>query len=90
MKQAPIKKTTQNTNIATEKDAILKARKTQLANTKDKGFKWLTKNSRDFLASGYITGNHTAEERIREIADRAEEILKIKGYSEKFYHYMSE
>ena len=90
MKQAPIKKTTQNKNIATEQDALLKARKTQLANENNKGFEWLTKNSRDFLAAGYISGNHTAEERIREIADRAEEILKIKGFSDKFYHYMSE
>ena len=88
MKQAPIKKTTQNKNIATEQDALLKARKTQLANENNKGFEWLTKNSRDFLAAGYISGNHTAEERIREIADRAEEILKIKGFSDKFYHYM--
>ncbi len=90
MKQAPIKKTTQNKNIATEQDALLKARKTQLTNESNKGFEWLTKNSRDFLAAGYISGNHTAEERIREIADRAEEILKIKGFSDKFYHYMSE
>ena len=90
MKQAPIKKTTQNKNIATEQDALLKARKTKLANENNKGFEWLTKNRRDFLEAGYIYGNNTAEERIREIADRAEEILKIKGFSDKFYHYMSE
>ena len=38
MKQAPIKKTVQNKNIVTEQDALLKARKTQLANKKTKGF----------------------------------------------------
>ena len=31
------------------------------------GFDWLTKNSRIFLAAGYIAEGVTAEERIREI-----------------------
>ena len=54
------------------------------------GFKWLTDHSRNFLSAGYISPGTRAETRIREIADRAEELLGIKGYSEKFYHYMSE
>ena len=53
-------------------------------------FKWLTDHSRNFLSAGYISPNTRAETRIKEIADRAEELLGIKGYSEKFYHYMSE
>ncbi len=54
------------------------------------GFNWLTEHSRDFLAAGYIKAEIKAETRIREIADRAEKILGIKGYSDKFYNYMSE
>ena len=53
-------------------------------------FKWLTDHSRNFLSAGYISPGTRAETRIKEIADRAEELLGIKGYSEKFYHYMSE
>ena len=53
-------------------------------------FKWLTEHSRQFLAAGYINPEVSAETRIREIADRAEEILGIKGYGNKFFKYMSE
>lgn len=52
--------------------------------------KWLTDNSRKFLESGYLLPGVTAEERIREIANRAEEILGIEGYADKFYGYMAE
>lgn len=50
---------------------------------------WLTENSRKFLSSGYLTEGTTPEVRIREIADRAEEILKIDGFADKFYGYMA-
>lgn len=53
-------------------------------------FEWLNEHSRNFLGSGYLSEGATAEMRIREIADRAEQILKIPGYSDKFYNYMSE
>ena len=53
-------------------------------------FKWLTEHSRKFLAAGYINPEISAETRIREIANRAEEILGIKGYGDKFFKYMSE
>jgi len=52
--------------------------------------KWLTENSRKFLASGYLTEGATPEGRIREIAERAEAILKIDGFADKFYGYMAE
>lgn len=52
--------------------------------------KWLTENSRKFLGSGYLTEGATPEGRIREIAERAEEILKIDGFADKFYGYMAE
>jgi ribonucleoside-diphosphate reductase alpha chain len=52
--------------------------------------KWLTENSRKFLSGGYLAEGQSAEDRIRQIADRAEEILGIDGYSDKFYGYMEE
>ncbi|MCG2430101.1 ribonucleoside-diphosphate reductase subunit alpha [Aequorivita xiaoshiensis] len=88
-----------NTNLDTqtptsnsETDHLVNARKEALHNTSEEkqGFKWLTEHSRNFLASGYLTPGVTPEERIREIADRAEQILDIPGYADKFYHYMSE
>src|SRR5699024_8710140 len=51
-------------------------------------FKWLNEHSRNFLNSGYLAEGVTHEQRIREIADRAEEILGIEGFSDKFYKYM--
>ncbi|HBR96541.1 MAG TPA: ribonucleoside-diphosphate reductase subunit alpha [Gammaproteobacteria bacterium] len=50
---------------------------------------WLTENSRRFLEGGYLQTGETAEGRIREIADRAEAILGIDGYADKFYGYMA-
>ena len=52
-------------------------------------FYWLNEDSRRFLKRGYLKDNQTAEERIKEISDNAEKILKIKGFSDKFYNYMS-
>lgn len=50
---------------------------------------WLNEKSRSFLARGYLAEGQTAEERIRVIADKAEEYLKRDGFSDKFYEYMS-
>ena len=72
---------------------LVNARKDTLSKLKTeegKGFEWLNEYSRKFLASGYLTEGVSPEERIREIGDRAEEILQIPGYSDKFYGYMSE
>ncbi len=52
--------------------------------------KWLNEHSRLFLSRGYLTEGVTAEGRVRFIADKAEEILGIEGFSDKFYGYMSE
>jgi ribonucleoside-diphosphate reductase alpha chain len=52
--------------------------------------KWLNENSRKFLENGYLLPGVTPEERIREIADHAEKILKKPGFSDKFYEYMSQ
>ena len=51
-------------------------------------FDWLNKDSRTFLSRGYIPKGQSAEDRIREIADKAEEFLDIEGFSDKFYDYM--
>ncbi len=58
--------------------------------TTEKTFEWLNENSRKFLAAGYLGEGLTAEERILNIAKRAEEILQMPGYADKFYHYMSQ
>ena len=50
---------------------------------------WLNENSRLFLSRGYLTEGVSAEERIKQIADKAEEYLKIDGFSNKFYNYIS-
>lgn len=50
---------------------------------------WLNDNSRKFLAKGYLSKSKSAEERIKEIALKAEEILKKPGFADKFYNYMS-
>lgn len=52
--------------------------------------KWLNEHSKLFLSRGYLTEGVTAEDRVRFIADKAEEILGIEGFSDKFYGYMSE
>ena len=52
-------------------------------------FEWLNDDSRTFLSRGYLQPGTTAEERIRKIADAAEEILDRDGFSDKFYDYMS-
>ena len=82
-----------NQEKQTEANPLIDARKKSLNQIKTSGtggFKWLTDHSRQFLAAGYLTEGVSAEQRIREIADRAEQILQIPGYSDKFYNYMSE
>ena len=81
--------TEQKTNNQSE---LLTARKKTLQDnqTTQKGdFAWLTEHSRKFLASGYLVDGVSPEERIREVADRAEAILNKPGFSDKFYNYMS-
>lgn len=53
------------------------------------GFEWLNQPARDFLSRGYLLDGQTAEQRVREIANKAEEYLGIEGYADKFYEYMS-
>lgn len=50
-------------------------------------YSWLNEKSRAFLSRGYLSEGETPEERFQKIADTAEKILKIKGFSEKFLTY---
>lgn len=81
-----------NTTENRTENELVNARKKSLQQLKTKtdgDFSWLTEHSRKFLASGYLTEGVTPEERIKEIADRAEQILGIPGYADKFFNYMS-
>ena len=78
-------------NKSVDRDTLINARKTGLLDQqKNRPFDWLTEHSRNFLASGYLSPGLSPEKRIREIAERAQEILGIEGYADKFYHYMSQ
>ncbi|MBL86442.1 MAG: ribonucleoside-diphosphate reductase subunit alpha [Winogradskyella sp.] len=81
-----------NSTESKVENELINARKKSLQQLKTKtdgDFSWLTDHSRKFLASGYLTEGVSAEERIKEIADRAEQILGIPGYADKFFNYMS-
>ena len=52
-------------------------------------FYWLNEDSRLTLERGYLNEGETPEGRIQDIADTAENILGIEGFSDKFYDYMS-
>ena len=58
--------------------------------TSTKKFEWLNENSRKFLAAGYLGDGLSAEERIANIAKRAEQLLDMPGFADKFYDYMSQ
>ncbi len=53
-----------------------------------KNIYWLNKDARFFLEKGYLKTNETPEERMREIAEYAEKILKIRGFADKFEDYL--
>ncbi len=57
--------------------------------TKRKDFYWLNDDSRLFLSRGYLLEGQTAEERLKDIADEAENILGIKGFADKFHGYLA-
>jgi ribonucleoside-diphosphate reductase alpha chain len=51
---------------------------------------WLNKDSRKFLERGYLLEGETPEQRIQDIADRAQALLDdMPGFSDKFVDYMS-
>jgi ribonucleoside-diphosphate reductase alpha chain len=52
-------------------------------------FYWLNEDSTEFLRRGYLLEGVQPRERVREIAEHAEDILGIDGFADKFYKYMS-
>ena len=51
-------------------------------------FDWINDESITFLRRGYLSEGEQPLERIRTIADHAENLLGIDGFSDKFYEYM--
>ena len=75
------------------RENLIQARKSSMKKfnkDSEKSFEWLNENSRKFLAAGYLGESVSAEQRIADIAERAEQLLEMPGFAEKFYHYMSE
>ena len=54
-----------------------------------KKYKWLNKDSRNFLKRGYLQTGESAEQRGHDISVAAEKYLKVKGFAEKFEDYLS-
>lgn len=52
-------------------------------------FEWMNEYSVKFLKDGYLLEGVESKQRVRDIADNAEKILGIEGFSDKFYGYMS-
>ena len=52
-------------------------------------YEWLTDESRLFLSRGYLSEGESVEQRVRVIADRAEELTGIKGFGNKFEDYVA-
>jgi len=53
-----------------------------------KAFDWINEESITFLRRGYLSEGEEPLERIRTIADHAENLLGIEGFADKFYDYM--
>jgi len=53
-----------------------------------KPFEWINEESITFLQRGYLSEGEEPLERIRTIADHAENLLGIEGFGDKFYDYM--
>jgi ribonucleoside-diphosphate reductase alpha chain len=51
---------------------------------------WLNDDSRLFLSRDYLRDGQSPEERIQEIAERAEHLLDMDGFAEKFIGYMKQ
>lgn len=52
-----------------------------------KKYYWLNEDSRTFLSRGYISVS--PEQRIKDMANKAEQILNLKSFAEKFERYMT-
>ena len=71
---------------------MAQAELTQLEELKEQHtepFYWLNEDSKEFLEEGYLIEGVGPKERVRQIAENAEEILDTEGFADKFYDYMS-
>jgi len=71
---------------------MAQAELTQLKELKEQHtepFYWLNEDSKEFLEEGYLIEGVGPKERVRQIAENAEEILDTEGFADKFYDYMS-
>jgi len=62
---------------------------TQVRKQHKEPFYWLNEDSKAFLKEGYLIEGVEPKERIRQIAENAEEILDEAGFADRFYDYMS-
>ena len=54
-----------------------------------KKYYWLNSHSEIFLKRGYLEESVSPKQRIEDIAKKAEELLGIKGFADKFIDYMA-
>ena len=50
-------------------------------------YRWLNEHSQLFLERGYLLEGQTVDDRVKVIANRAEQVLGIEGYGDKFTEY---
>ncbi|MDR7590815.1 MAG: ribonucleoside-diphosphate reductase subunit alpha [Armatimonadota bacterium] len=50
---------------------------------------WVNEHTRTFMRRGYLLPGVTVEERVRQIADHAEALTRIDGFSRKFQEYVA-
>ena len=68
---------------------MAQAELTQVREQHEKSFYWLNEDSKEFLREGYLLEQVEPKERVRQIAENAEEILDQEGFADRFYDYMS-
>jgi len=68
---------------------MAQAELTQVREQHKEPFYWLNEDSKEFLREGYLIEGVEPKERIRQIAENAEEILDEEGFADRFYDYMS-
>jgi ribonucleoside-diphosphate reductase alpha chain len=55
----------------------------------NKTWSWLNNDSRAFLDKGYLVNGQTAEQRYRQMAEKAEHYLGESGFADKLFYYTS-
>jgi ribonucleoside-diphosphate reductase alpha chain len=55
----------------------------------NKPWSWLNEDSRAFLNKGYLVNGQTAEQRYRQMAEKAEHYLGEAGFADKLFYYTS-